>query len=69
MDLFVSEKMDYLVLLQNGLAVLFIIAFFWTLIKYMWSFVKIEKEPVKVLVTGAAGMLNLIFHLVFLVPC
>ncbi|GMY23277.1 Malate dehydrogenase, NAD-dependent, cytosolic [Fagus crenata] len=50
--------MDYLVLLQNGLAVLFIIAFFWTLIKYMWSFVKIEKEPVKVLVTGAAGQIG-----------
>ena len=53
----VSEKMEYLVLLQNGLVVLLTIAFSWKLITYMWGSLRMEKEPMKVLVTGAAGML------------
>ena len=53
----VFEKMEYLVLLQNGLVVLFTIAISWKLITYMWGSLKMEKEPMKVLVTGAAGML------------
>ncbi|KAL4600000.1 hypothetical protein ACB092_11G166000 [Castanea dentata] len=44
--------MDYLELLLKGLVVLFPIAFCWMLITYKWSFRKIEKEPMKVLVTG-----------------
>ena len=53
----VFEKMEYLVLLQNGLVVLLNIAFSWKLFTYMWGSVKMEKEPMKVLVTGAVGML------------
>ncbi|KAK7820882.1 malate dehydrogenase [Quercus suber] len=53
----VFEKMEYLVLLQNGLVVLLTIAFSWKLITYMWGSVKMEKEPMKVLVTSTAGML------------
>lgn len=52
------EKIEYSALLQKGLVVLLSIAFFWKLIRYMWSFLNIEKDPVRVLVTGAAGMLN-----------
>lgn len=48
--------MEYITLLQKILFVSFTIVFFWKLIKYMWSFLNIEKEPVTVLVTGAAGM-------------
>ena len=53
----VFEKMESLVLLQNGLVVLLTIAFSWKLITYMWGSMKMEKEPMKVLVTGVAGML------------
>ncbi|KAK4592859.1 hypothetical protein RGQ29_017135 [Quercus rubra] len=49
--------MEYLVLLQNGFFVLLTIAFSWKLITYMWRSVKMEKEPMKVLVTGATSML------------
>ncbi|KAF5446184.1 hypothetical protein F2P56_031830 [Juglans regia] len=44
--------------LQKGLVVLLSIAFFWKLIRYMWSFLKTEKDPVRVLVTGAAGQIG-----------
>lgn len=50
--------MEHIELLQKLLVVLFTVAFFWKLITYMWSFLNAEKEPVTVLVTGAAGMLK-----------
>ncbi|XP_030965563.1 malate dehydrogenase, cytoplasmic-like isoform X2 [Quercus lobata] len=50
--------MEYLELLLKGLVVLFPIAFCCMLITYKWSFRKIEKEPTKVLVTGAAGQIG-----------
>ncbi|XP_016648367.1 PREDICTED: malate dehydrogenase, cytoplasmic-like isoform X1 [Prunus mume] len=50
--------MENIVLFQKILLVLFTIAFFWKLIKYMWSFLSMEKEPVTVLVTGAAGQIG-----------
>ena len=62
--------MEYLELLLKGLFVLFPFAFCWMLITYKWSFWKIEKEPIKVLVTGAAGMLaQYDILLAFLGPC
>jgi hypothetical protein len=61
MDLFDFEKIEYYALLQKGLVVLLSIAFFWNLVRYMWSFLNIEKDPVRELVTGAAGMLNPLF--------
>ena len=56
-DQFGFKKMEYLVLLQNGFVVLLTIAFTWKLITYMWGSVKMEKEPMKVLVTDVVGML------------
>ena len=53
--------MEHIELLQKLLVVLFTVSFFWKLITYMWSFLNVEKEPVIVLVTGAAGMLKPIF--------
>ncbi|KAL4599979.1 hypothetical protein ACB092_11G165600 [Castanea dentata] len=50
--------MEYLELLLKGLVVLFPFAFCWMLITYKWSFRKTEKEPIKVLVTGAAGQIG-----------
>ncbi|XP_075645550.1 malate dehydrogenase, cytoplasmic-like [Castanea sativa] len=50
--------MEYLELLLKGLVVLFPIVFYWMLITYKWSFRKIEKEPMKVLVTGAPGQIG-----------
>lgn len=31
----------------------------WKIVRHIWSFLNIEKDPITVLVTGAAGMLNL----------
>ncbi|KAF4365554.1 hypothetical protein G4B88_025733 [Cannabis sativa] len=52
--------MEYncLLLLQQILVVLLSGVFFWRLTKYMWSFTKMEKEPITVLVTGAAGQIG-----------
>ena len=62
--------MEYLELLLMCLIVLFPIAFCWKLITYKWRFRKIEKEPMKVMVTGAAGMLaQYDILLAFLGPC
>ncbi|GMN56343.1 hypothetical protein TIFTF001_025461 [Ficus carica] len=47
--------MDRLLLLQQVLVVSFSVVFFWKLIKYMWSFLNVEKEPVRILVTGQIG--------------
>ena len=47
--------MDHVVLLQKILVVSFIVALFWKIIRYMCNLLHVEKEPVRVLVTGAAG--------------
>lgn len=47
-------------LLQKCLVVLICGSLLWMIIRYMCSLLKVEKEPVIVLVTGAAGMLNLV---------
>lgn len=31
----------------------------WKIVTHIWSFMNIEKDPITVLVTGAAGMFNL----------
>ncbi|XP_044481266.1 malate dehydrogenase, cytoplasmic-like isoform X1 [Mangifera indica] len=48
----------YIVLLQKILVVLFCITLFWKIIKHMASFLNIPKEPIRVLVTGAAGQIG-----------
>lgn len=50
--------MEHIELVTKLLLVLFTVAFFWKLITHMWSFLDVEKDPVIVLVTGAAGMLK-----------
>ena len=55
-DLSVFRKIKYLELLHKGHIVLVYIALYWWLIRYIWSFFKREKEPMKVLVKGATGM-------------
>lgn len=35
----------------------------WKIVKYVWSFLDVEQEPVTVLVTGAAGMFLFNFQL------
>lgn len=36
----------------------------WKIITHIWSFVKVEKEPLRILVTGAAGMLeNILYYI------
>ncbi|XP_024198244.1 malate dehydrogenase, cytoplasmic isoform X1 [Rosa chinensis] len=50
--------MEHSELVQKILVVLFTVAFFWKLITYMWSFLNVEKDPVIVLVTGAAGQIG-----------
>lgn len=57
-------------LLQKFVVVLFVITLFWKIIRYMCSMLNVEKEPVRVLVTGAAGKpcfvhFNVLYHLIF----
>lgn len=57
-----SMEYDYIALLQKALVVLFCGTLMAKIVRHMWSFVNVEKEPVKVLVTGAAGMLSPSFN-------
>ncbi|XP_023526849.1 malate dehydrogenase-like [Cucurbita pepo subsp. pepo] len=50
--------MEQFELFQKFALVSFTIAFFWKLIRHMLSFVNVEKEPVRVLITGAAGQIG-----------
>ncbi|KAF7851257.1 hypothetical protein BT93_L4261 [Corymbia citriodora subsp. variegata] len=47
--------MDYTKLLQKAVVTSCSVSLFWKIIRHMWSSMNVEKEPVKVLVTGAAG--------------
>jgi len=58
MEMFGLDIMDHTVL-QKIVVVLFCTFLFWKIIRYMSDLLKVEKEPVTVLVTGAAGMLHL----------
>ncbi|XP_075646404.1 malate dehydrogenase, cytoplasmic-like [Castanea sativa] len=57
-DLSVFRKIKYLELLHKGHIVLVYIALFWRIIRYICSFLKKEKEPMKVLVKGATGQIG-----------
>lgn len=48
-------------LLQKISVVLFVIALSWKIIRYMCSLLNVEREPVRVLITGAAGKFNFSF--------
>ncbi|XVE76902.1 hypothetical protein DITRI_Ditri13aG0017700 [Diplodiscus trichospermus] len=51
-------EQEHVFLVQKILVVLFCVALFWKIIKYMCGLLNIEKEPVTVLVTGAAGQIG-----------
>jgi len=61
--------MEQFELFQKFALVSFTIAFFWKLIRHMLSFVNMEKEPVRVLITGAAGMFSSSSALHYLLSC
>ncbi|XP_073028462.1 malate dehydrogenase-like [Primulina eburnea] len=44
--------------IEKPLVVLACVYLSWKIVKHIWSFMEIEKEPVKVLVTGAAGQIG-----------
>ncbi|XP_030513492.2 malate dehydrogenase, cytoplasmic-like [Rhodamnia argentea] len=50
--------MDYAELFEKAVVVSFSVSLFWKIIRHMWSSMDAEKEPVKVLVTGAAGQIG-----------
>lgn len=52
---FVGEEIDYTFVIQKTLVLLFCVALSWKMIIYMCNLLNIEKEPLRVLITGAAG--------------
>jgi malate dehydrogenase len=58
MEMFALEIMDNTVL-KKSVLVLFCTFLFWKIVRYMCGLLKVDKEPITVLVTGAAGMINL----------
>ncbi|KAL8228019.1 hypothetical protein R6Q57_015603 [Mikania cordata] len=50
--------METLDLIQKIVVVLVCLYLSWRIIRYLWSFVDVEKEPLIVLVTGAAGQIG-----------
>lgn len=48
--------MEALDLIQKVVIVFVCLYLSWRIIRYIWSFLDVEKDPVIVLVTGAAGM-------------
>ncbi|CAN8253028.1 unnamed protein product [Cochlearia groenlandica] len=54
MDL-TGEEIDYTFVIQKVLVLLFCVALSWKMIIYMCNLLNIEKEPIRVLVTGATG--------------
>ena len=50
--------MEYLAAIEKSLFLLGCAYLSWKIIRYIWGLAKIKKEPVKVLVSGAAGMLS-----------
>ncbi|GMI75828.1 cytosolic-NAD-dependent malate dehydrogenase 3 [Hibiscus trionum] len=51
-------EQEHIILLQKILVFLFSVTLFWKIIKHMCGLLSIEKEPVTVLVTGAAGQIG-----------
>ncbi|MFS8022787.1 hypothetical protein Hanom_Chr16g01443561 [Helianthus anomalus] len=48
--------METLELVQKVVVLLICLSLSWRIIRYIWSFADVEKDPLIVLVTGAAGM-------------
>ncbi|MFS8022793.1 putative malate dehydrogenase [Helianthus anomalus] len=50
--------METLELVQKVVVLLICLSLSWRIIKYIWSFADVEKDPLIVLVTGAAGQIG-----------
>lgn len=61
----VGGEIDYSFVIQKTLVLLFCVALSWKMIIYMCNLLNIEKDPIRVLVTGAAGKPNTIIFLSF----
>lgn len=56
--------MEYLSLVEKPVVLSGCAYLSWKIIAHIWSFVKVEKEPLRILVTGAAGMLeNILYYI------
>ncbi|KAL8249383.1 hypothetical protein R6Q59_006251 [Mikania micrantha] len=53
-----GDQMETLDLIQKVMVVLVCFYLSWRIIRYIWSFVDVEKDPLVVLVTGAAGQVG-----------
>ncbi|CAL9243865.1 unnamed protein product [Arabidopsis halleri] len=51
----VGEEIDYTFVIQKVLVLLFCVGLSWKMIIYMCNLLNIEKDPIRVLITGAAG--------------
>lgn len=60
MEMLAWDTQDY-TFLKKILLVLLCVILFWKIVRYMFGLLKEEKEPITVLVTGAAGMIDLVF--------
>jgi len=52
---FVGEEINYTFVIQKVLVLLFCVGLSWKMIIYMCNLLNIEKDPIRVLITGAAG--------------
>lgn len=60
---FVGEETDYTFVIHKTLVLLFCVGLSWKMIIYLCNLLNIEKEPIRVLVTGAAGKVSQILNL------
>lgn len=58
----VGEEIDYTFVIQKVLVLLFCVGLSWKMIIYMCNLLNIEKDPIRVLITGAAGNVNQILN-------
>ena len=61
----IGGEVDYTFVIQKILVLLLCVGLAWKMIVYMCNLLKIEKEPIRVLVTGAAGKINQVLGLCF----
>lgn len=59
---FLGEEIGYSSVIQKALVLMFCVALSWKMIMYMCNLLNIEKDPIRVLITGAAGNVNQILN-------
>lgn len=60
MEMFALENLDQTIL-KKTILVLFCSFLFQKIVRYMCGLLKVDKEPVTILVTGAAGMTHFFY--------